>query len=92
VGSFSQVFLVIAISSAIAALVGFWSLSRRGPRGSVLAVAACLYIASYLIQPGRSRELIGLVGLVRLIGFIGGILGIIDLLRRPRDRPPSRRA
>ena len=82
-------FLFIAIASVIAAIVVFWFLSRRGPRGSVLAVAACLYVTSYLIQPGQSRELVGLVGLLRFIGFIGGILGLIDLFRRPRDRPSS---
>ena len=82
---FGQVFLVVSIVAVVAALVGFWFLSRRGPHGSVLAVAAALYIASYAFDPGRSRELVGLAGILRITGFVGGILGVIDLVRRPRD-------
>jgi hypothetical protein len=85
---FGQIYLIVVIVVLVAAVVGFWFLSRRGPRGAVLAVAAVLYTASLVIQPGTSRELVGLIGLLRFTGFIGGILGIIDLVRRPQT-PPS---
>jgi hypothetical protein len=87
-GSSAQVFLVLAIASFGAAIVGFWFLSRRGPRGAVLAVAVVLYVISWMIPQGQSRKLNGVSGLIRMIGFTGGILGIVDLVRKPRQRRP----
>lgn len=66
--------------------MGFWYLSRVAPKGTVLAVAAGIYVVSWLINPGNSRELHGLVGFLRLLGFVGGVLGVIDLVKK---RPPT---
>jgi hypothetical protein len=92
--TFGQVYLVVLVVALAVAVAGFWQLSRRGPRGSVLAVAALFYALSFVIGPGRTREVVGLIGILRMIGFIGGILGIIDLVRsrKPRGDAPSKDA
>lgn len=66
----------------IGGVVGLWFLSRSTPKGTVLAVAAGIYVMSFLIAPGTDRVLHGLVGVARLLGFIGGVLGIVDLWKK----------
>ncbi|MGD0897263.1 MAG: hypothetical protein ABR915_05460 [Thermoguttaceae bacterium] len=80
--TFGKIGLGIAAVAVVAALVGFYVLSRKGPRGAVLAAAGVLYFLGLQIQPGTSRELYLAVGVLRMTGFIGGILGIIDLMRK----------
>jgi len=68
-------------------MVAFWAISRWTPKGTLLAVSAALYFASWAIDTGRVRELVLLTGLMRLLGFVGGILGLIDLCRKRRQPP-----
>ena len=83
-----QIILVATLVALVLGMVGFWLLSKHGPKGATLGVAAVLYLVSYLIDSGGSRVLHGAVGIVRMLGFIGGILGVLDLFRaRPKDGP-----
>lgn len=78
-------FLIIVILAIMGAIAVFWVLSRQAPRGTVLAVAAGIYIVGVVMSPGSTRVMVGIAGLLKLIGFIGGILGLIDLLRKRGD-------
>jgi hypothetical protein len=69
-------------------LVGLWFLSRRTPPGTVLAVAAAIYLLSW-IPTDRIREIVVIMGAVRMLGFFGGILGIIDLMRKSSGKKES---
>jgi hypothetical protein len=84
-----KVYLGITVIAIVAAIVGFYFLSRSGPRGSVLVVAGGLFFAGMCVPPNNSRELHLLEGVCRLTGFIGGILGVIDLVRK---RPHARQS
>ena len=86
--TFGQIFIVVAILVIVAGGIGFWTLSRYAPKGIALGVAAVLYVLSFLIGDGGSREMHGALGMLRMLGFMGGILGLIDLVRGPRDRTP----
>lgn len=81
--------IVLALLAAGAVLSGVtWSwLSRRKlPRGTVLALAFLIYVTSWVIDTGRSRELRILVGSLRMIGAISGFLGVSDLLFRRKEK------
>ena len=69
----------------VAGIVGLLLLPRFTPKGTLLAIAVAIYVASWMIQPGGDRNLHGLVGLLRVLGFIGGVLGIIDLVRKRKS-------
>ena len=76
-----KIFLGITIVSVVCALIGFYVLSKKGPRGSVLGVAAVLYVLGRSIPAADIRELRLIAGILSFTGFIGGILGLIDLFR-----------
>ena len=93
--SYGQVLVAMTVVVLILALIGYVLLAHYGPRNAVIIVAMFLYIGSYAIDPGRSRELHGVVGLMQFTGFMGGVVGVVDaihryLFRRPA-RPPARR-
>lgn len=76
-----KIFLGITIVSVVGALIGFYVLSKKGPRGAVLGVAAVLYVLGKSISASDIRELRLIAGILGLTGFIGGILGLIDLFK-----------
>ncbi|MCE9544077.1 MAG: hypothetical protein K8T25_00915 [Planctomycetia bacterium] len=80
--SYGQVLLVISAVVIICGLVGLWIISRYAPKGTVLAISAAMYVASWGIDTNHVRELVLICGLMRLLGFVGGILGIFDLVRK----------
>jgi uncharacterized membrane protein YgcG len=80
--AFGNGLIALLVIGLVVGLVGFWAASRFAPKGTVLAIAASIYIASWLIAPGDSRALNGVVGFMRLLGFVGGVLGVIDLVRK----------
>ena len=92
--TFGKVMLGITIAVVTGAAAGFWYLSRHGPKGAALALAAVVYFASFAVVPDGSRALYGVIGILRLSGFVGALLGAVDLMRRrgPRDQTPSRGA
>ena len=51
-------------------------LAKQAPRWTVLVVSLAIYVFSYTLDPGRSRELVGLVGVLRMVGVIGALYGI----------------
>lgn len=83
---YGSVLLVFAIVILVGGVVAFWLIAKRTPKGTVLAIAAAMYVASWVLSDIRVREVLMLVGLLRMLGFAGGILGIIDLLRKRKPR------
>jgi hypothetical protein len=88
-----KVYLGIAAAAIVGAILGYWLLSKKGPRGALLFVAALLYVAGMQVgnapQDPPVREIKALGGVLQLTGFIGIVLGIIDLVRR---KPATRAA
>lgn len=76
-----EIYLGIGIAAIVGALIGFFLLSRKGPRGAVLITGAILFFCGMSIPENNSRDLHLLEGILRLSGVIGGILGIFDLSR-----------
>ena len=88
--TYGVVLVALCIVLVVGGLVVFWLISKRTPRGTVLGIAAAIWLASWLAEGIQIREVLALSGAVRLLGFAGMILGIIDGLRRrkPRHLPP----
>jgi hypothetical protein len=59
---------------------------EKGTEGTVLTIAAAIYLASYAIGGIRVREIVMLSGTARMLGFAGGILGVVDLVRQRKAR------
>jgi hypothetical protein len=81
-----KVLVGIAIVGLAASIAGYWRLTRSGQHKTVLVLAVMLYVASFVIAPGRSRELHGLVGLLRIAGFVGVLFGVAGHVSRLRPR------
>jgi hypothetical protein len=85
---YGVILLTFAALFVATAVVVFYRLWRDSTRGTLLAVAACLYVSSFFILPLGTMRGIALLGdLLKLTGVIGGILGIVDLIRV--RKPPS---
>lgn len=70
---------IIAVTAAI---IGFYSLSKKGPRGAVLIADTLVFFCGMSIPDNSSRELHLLEGILRLSGFIGVMLGVTGLIRK----------
>ena len=81
-----KVLVGIAIVGLAASIAGYWRLTRSGQHKTVLVLAVMLYVASFVMAPGRSRELHGLVGLLRIAGFVGVLFGVAGHVSRLRPR------
>lgn len=81
------VLLSTAIGIIIGGLVALFLISKKTPKGTVLAIAAAIYVASWSFDGVRSRDMLLLRGSMRMLGFAGGILGIIDLVRKRKPHP-----
>jgi hypothetical protein len=81
-----KVLVGIAVVAIAASIAGYWHLTRSGQHKTVLVIAVMLYVASFAIAPGRSRELHGLVGILRIAGFVGVLFGIAGHVSRLRPR------
>ncbi len=84
--SYGNSLLAFAVVFIVGGLIALYILSRFMPKGTVLVVAAAIYIASWLLEGTKVREVVMLTGSMRLLGFAGGVLGIVDLLRKRRTR------
>ena len=67
-------------------MITFWYLSKKMPKGSILAICAVIYMLGYSIDPGNQRALYILKGTMQMIGSLGAILGIIDLFRKKKSQ------
>jgi hypothetical protein len=85
--NYGVILLAFAIVFILGGLVVLWLLSRKAPKGTVLAIAAGIYCAG-LALAGRVREIVMLSGALKMLGVAGGILGIVDLVRKrkPQDK------
>ena len=71
-------------------LVGLWLISSKTPRGTVLVIAAGIYVLSFGLNEPKTRDVVFLQGVLRLTGVCAGILGLIDWYRRrPSASPPA---
>lgn len=80
--------LLLAVGSLIilGGLVILFIVSKRVPKGTVLAIAVGVYAASYQLEGLRIREVVMLKSVLRMLGFAGIILGIIDLRRKSKPQ------
>ncbi|QDT51310.1 hypothetical protein Pan258_53990 [Symmachiella dynata] len=85
--NYGTTLLVIAAVIILGGLFTLFLISKKSPKGTVLAIAAAIYGVSWIIDGIRVREVILLAGALRMLGFAGGILGIVELVRKrkPRD-------
>ncbi len=82
-------YLGIGLAAMAAAIAGFFALFGKGPRGSVLTVAACIFVWGAMLpvllrDPDTgtiSRPLDLLTAVLRLSGIVGAIFGIFDLFQ-----------
>jgi len=84
--NYRTVLLCLAIVGVVIGLVALWFVSRCCPKGTVLGIAAILYIASWQMDDSNVREVRLLVGVMRMLGFAGLILGVIDMLRKRKPK------
>jgi hypothetical protein len=83
-------YIAISIVVVIGMIILFWFISKRCPRGVLLAVGVTLWFLGQAIAgpPIREMRLIG--GLCTMCGFVGGLLGLFDLFRKKKgaEAPP----
>ena len=80
--------LAVGVIIVVGGLVVLWLVSKRTPRGTVLAISAGIWAITFIMPRPASREMLVISGALRLLGFAGGILGVVDLLRRrEKDQP-----
>jgi len=85
--NYGTILLLVAIAAIVIAIALMWIISRHAPRGTLLTIAAVLYLASYILIPDtRVREMRLLQGTMRLIGFIGIVLGLFDAFRKRKPK------
>jgi biopolymer transport protein ExbB/TolQ len=91
-------YLGMGLATTAAAIAGFFALFGKGPRGTVLMVAACLLAWGVMLpivlrDPDYGtipRELDLLAVVLQLSGIVGAVFGIFDLLQhRPPNHPSS---
>ncbi len=87
--NYGMVLLCLGIVGVVAGLVILWFVSRISPKGTVLVIAAVLYLVSWQMDDIRVREIRLLSGTLRMLGFAGGILGVVDLLRKRKPKDAS---
>jgi hypothetical protein len=83
---YGAVLAVMIILFVLGGLLGLWVLSRKAPKGVVLAIAVGIWLAGAAIGGVRTREARGASGALKLLGFSGAILGIVDVVRSRRPR------
>ncbi len=82
--------LVVALAVVASALAAFNALVGKGPRGTVLLVAACVFTWSSAL-PGfltesdswqLSKSVVLMIEVLQLCGIVGFIVGIVDALQK----------
>jgi biopolymer transport protein ExbB/TolQ len=78
----------LALAAVAAALIGFNALVGKGPRGTVLIGAACLFTWAAMLPIAMSDPdelslpptIDLLVTVLRLAGLVGAVLGVVDVI------------
>jgi len=83
--TFGKIYIALSIAVLIGLLFLFSFISRRAPKGTLLAVGVGLWILGQALSGVPVREVRGISGLCTLSGFIGGLLGIFDLVRKQKE-------
>ena len=92
---YGLILMGVAAVIVLGGLIALFLISKISPKGTVLAIAATIYVASWSLEGIRVREVLLVSGAMRMLGFAGGILGIVDLIRKRKPRtaragdPPS---
>ena len=81
----SPIYLALSILIVIIAIVCFWFISKKAPKGVLLAVSVFLWILGKTMGSQQVRELMVLGGAVQMSGSIGVIFGLIDLFRKKKN-------
>ena len=95
----SMVIYVMAMVVAVAiAVYLFWSISKKSPRGTLLAISIVLMALGYgitLVRPdaietpadfGMVNQNLKIGWACILVGFIGSLLGVFDLFSKRRSK------
>lgn len=51
-GDLGRIYLALCIVAFVVAMIGYWVLAKKGPKGAVLGAAAVLYFAGMSLSPG----------------------------------------
>jgi len=84
--NYGVILLAFAIVFIVGGLVVLWLISRKAPKGTVLAIAAVMYCLGLGLASVRVREVVMLTGALKMLGFAGGLLGIVELVRKRKSR------
>ncbi len=87
--TFGKIYIAVSIVAFIGMLFLFSFISRRAPKGALLAVGIGLWILGQATSGVPVREIRGISGLCTLSGFVGGLLGIFDLVRKEKEPKPA---
>ena len=78
--------LAVAIVIFFGGLVGLYLISKKLPKGMILAFAAMIFVGSFGVREQRAPEFGLIIAAFRMLGIAGGILGLIDLVSRRKPR------
>ena len=81
-GTPSPIFLFLPILTILVAILCFWFISKKAPKGVALGLAVVVWIIGNAIASQQVRELMMIGGSIQMAGTIGVILGLIDLFRK----------
>jgi hypothetical protein len=78
----SNGYILLAILFIMLAILLFWRLDKIWPGGTLVSLIAFgLFLLSFVIPEGDSRELSLVTGLLRITGIVGILLGFVTWLR-----------
>lgn len=83
-----QIYTVLAGIGILVAVVCFWLISRKAPKGTLVVLGIVLWAVGRSVAAGAVRELMVIGGATQLCGTIAIVMGVIDAFRqrRPVDR------
>ena len=85
-----KIYMAIAAVAIIAAVIAFWFISKRAPKGTLLAIGVALWVFGSIMSSQPIREMKLIAGILQLSGFIGGILGLFELIKKPKGAKKNR--
>ena len=84
--NYGTILLIVAIVIILGGLTILVLISKKSQPNTVLVIACVLYVASWMTQSIRIREVVLLTGAFRMLGFLGGAYGCWDLYRKNKKK------
>lgn len=85
----AKIYVAFSLITLAGMLVGFWFISKKAPKGVLLAVGIGLWLIGQVTGSTPYREARLLSGLCSISGLMGGLLGLMDVLRKEKKTPPT---